>query len=136
MADYRYLAHDLRTGALLGELPLAGVSYGRRLNGAGTLSATITLGQRTTLGTSLDRIILDAVTPTRTAIFVARDDVLVWGGLLWEHPDYDSATRTLSIGAAEFWSYFRRRRLRADLESVTRSIAHVEAELVRLRGAP
>ena len=27
-------------------------------------------------------------------------------------------------------------RLRADLESVTRSIAHVEAELVRLRGAP
>jgi hypothetical protein len=114
MANYRYLAHDLRTGALLGELPLTGVRYGHKLNGAGTLSASITLGQRTTLGASLDQILLDAVTPNRTALYVARDDVLVWGGILWEHPDYDSDTRTLQIGGAEHWSYFRRRRLRAD----------------------
>lgn len=114
MADYSYVATDLRTGARLGDLPFANVRYGRRLNAAGTLSGTVTLGQRTSLGTSLDATVLAALVPTRTAIWVARDDVIVWGGILWEHPDYDSSTRTLSIAAAEHWSYFKRRRLRAD----------------------
>lgn len=48
MAVYRYIAHDLRTGTRLGELPLGGVSYSEVLNGAGELIATIDLGGRST----------------------------------------------------------------------------------------
>lgn len=117
MTEYRYLAHDLRTGEKLAELPLSAVRYGRRLNGAGVLSGSLTLGQRTTGGTSLDSILLAACEPTRTALYVVRDDVIVWGGIIWEHGDYDSSNRSLQIQAAEFWSYFKRRRLRAELDA-------------------
>jgi len=107
MAEYRFLGYDLRTGALLGELPLAGVSYGRVLNGAGTLKAKLSLKHRNAAGTSLAPGYLAATDPQRTALYVERDGVLVWGGIIWGR-NYDG--EQLDIFAAEHWSYFHRRR--------------------------
>lgn len=112
MSDYRYLGYDLRTQALLGELPLSGVSYGKVLNGAGSLTAKLSLKHRNAAGTSLASTFLAATDPERTAIYVERDGVLVWGGIIWGR-NYNG--EQLDIFAAEFWSYFHRRTLKETL---------------------
>lgn len=108
MADYRFLGADLRTGAILGELPLSGVRYGRVLNGAGRASGSMSLAHRTTTGTRLSPAYLAATAPGRTGLWVERDGVLMWGGVIWAR-DYNDGR--LTIEAAELWSYFHRRRL-------------------------
>lgn len=108
---YTYLFCDLRTDTLLAELPLAGVSYSFELNGIGTLSGTIPYAEET--------LTLDPETasqPGRTAVYVDRDGVLVWGGIIWTR---DRATGGKSIQAAEFLSYYQRRYVKRTLSTDT-----------------
>lgn len=108
---YTYLFTDLRTDALLAELPLSQVSYSYELNGIGTLRATIPYNAET--------LLLDPETasePGRTVVYVDRDGVLVWGGIIW--------TRTLATGgktiqAAELMSYFQHRYVKKTLSTDT-----------------
>jgi hypothetical protein len=124
---YTYLFCDLRTDELLAELPLANVSYGFELNGIGTLRGVIPYND--------DTLRLDpetASTPARTAVYVDRDGVLVWGGIVW--------TRTLakggkSIQAAEFLSYYQHRYVKKTLATDTSLLldpAYVDAGGQRL----
>lgn len=48
MADYRYLAADLLTGAIREEVPLQGVSYGDVLNAQGACNSTVPLSLKRT----------------------------------------------------------------------------------------
>jgi hypothetical protein len=108
---YTYLFADLRTDTLLAELPLAGVSYSYSLNGVGTLSATIPYNDET--------LPLDpetASTPVRTAVYVDRDGVLVWGGIVWTRED---TTGGKSIQASEFLSYYQHRFVKKTLSTDT-----------------
>lgn len=108
---YTYLFCDLRTDTLLAELPLAGVSYSFELNGIGTLSGTIPY--------SAETIPLDPETasaPGRTAVYVDRDGVLIWGGIVWTRQDVAGGK---SIQAAEFLSYYQHRYVKKTLSTDT-----------------
>ncbi|MGW2379315.1 hypothetical protein [Streptomyces sp. NPDC001658] len=108
---YTYLFCDLRTDTLLAELPLANVQYSFELNGIGRLSGTIPYNDET--------LPLDpetASTPGRTAVYVDRDGVLVWGGIVWTRQD---TTGGKQIQAAEFLSYFQHRFVKKTLSTDT-----------------
>ncbi|MFF1839968.1 hypothetical protein ACFVXE_38360 [Streptomyces sp. NPDC058231] len=109
---YTYLFCDLMTDTVLAELPLSGVTYSTALNGIGTLTATIPYTDET--------IPLDpetATTPGRTAVYVDRDGVIVWGGIVWtRQPDGQSSKQ---IQAAEFLSYYQHRHVKVTLSTDT-----------------
>ena len=104
--QYRYLFADLRTNNILAELPLTRVSFSQVLNSAGTFEGTI-------LGSDIRERgydIAGSTIPGRTAIYVDRDGVLIWGGILWVR-SYDSQTQHFRFQAREFPSYFEHRRI-------------------------
>lgn len=107
--QYRYLFADLRTNDILAELPLTNVSFTQALNTPGSFQGTI-------LGSDVRESgydITGSTTPARTAIFVDRDGVLIWGGIIWLRT-WDSDTQHFSFQAREFGSYFERRRITED----------------------
>lgn len=112
--SYRYIAADLRTGQKIAELPLTGVKYQKVLNGAGTLSCAMTLPNS---NPTLAQILVDATTPTRRALYIDRDGVIMWAGIIWTRR-YDTATSVCDLQGAELWSLFKRRRI-SDLETFT-----------------
>jgi hypothetical protein len=124
---YTYLFVDLRTDTILAELPLASVTYSFELNGIGKLSGTIPYNSET--------LPLDpetASTPARTAVYVDRDGVLVWGGIIWTRQD---ATGGKQIQAAEFLSYYQHRYVKETLSTDTSLLinpAYVDAGGQRL----
>lgn len=108
MANYTYFTADLRTGTVLSELPLRDVHFSSVLNGSGSFSASVPINDH-----RLDKLgIDDATTPRKVAIYVDRDDVLVWGGVIWTRSP-DTANGVLQLGGNDFWSYFRRRFIRS-----------------------
>jgi hypothetical protein len=109
MAVYRYLFADLLTNQIIAELPITGVSFTQQLNSPGTLSGTILISD----AVQETYNIYNATTPARTALYVDRDDVLVWGGIIWSRA-YDSASQHMTINAQEFESYFNKRRITAN----------------------
>lgn len=107
MPEYRFLAVDLLTHALLAELPLSAVKWGQRLNRAGALTAKLQLPAGTD-GATIAAIYVDATDPLRRAVYVERDGVLTWGGP-WVQRDYDPNTGELTLSGLEWWSLFSRR---------------------------
>jgi hypothetical protein len=103
---YRYLLGDLLTNEIIAELPLTGVAFTQQLNTYGTLNAHILLS-----GINGDKFNVDASTiPGRNVIYVDRDGILVWGGVIWSRA-YNSTSQILNITAQEFMSYFAHRRI-------------------------
>ena len=101
--EYRYFTTDLLTNQVLAEIPFKGVSYERSIRTAGKFSGTIPVIPET-LGMNL----YDSTMPGKTALYVMRNDVCVWGGIIWTR-NYDVVSRVLSVEASEFTSYFYRR---------------------------
>jgi ReqiPepy6 Gp37-like protein len=104
VAQYRYLVGDLETGVLRDEMPFSGVTYSQVLNAPGTFQATIGLRHQKATRANLD--------PGRTVIYVERDGVLLWGGILWAASG-NADDGKITVRGEGFWSYFRRRVLRA-----------------------
>ena len=107
--QYRYLFADLITNDILAELPLTNVSFTQTLNTPGSFSGTI-------LGSDINETgydIAGSTIPARTAIYVDRDGVLIWGGIIWLRT-WDSDSQHFSFQAREFGSYFERRRITDD----------------------
>lgn len=104
--QYRYLFADLITNDILAELPLTRVSFTQALNTPGSFSGTI-------LGSDVNESgydIKNSTEPARTALYVDRDGVLIWGGIIWLRT-WDSDTQHYTFSAREFGSYFERRRI-------------------------
>jgi hypothetical protein len=104
--QYRYLFADLITNDILAELPLTNVSFTQTLNTPGSFSGTI-------LGSDINETgydIAGSTIPARTAIYVDRDGVLIWGGIIWLRT-WDSDSQHFDFQAREFGSYFERRRI-------------------------
>jgi hypothetical protein len=95
---------DLRTGKLLEEVPLGGVSFSKRLNDAGTLTGAFEYDLR------LASLLKPTTLPGRTALYAFRDHQAVWGGIIWQRT-IDHETSTCSLQCADFWTYFDHRRL-------------------------
>ena len=100
---YRYYTADLVTNTIIGELSLEDVSYERSLKSPGSFDGKITVTEQTN---SLD--LYNATMPGKTAIYVVRDGICVWGGIIWGRT-YDMVGRTLNFSASEFTSYLNHR---------------------------
>jgi hypothetical protein len=104
-AQYRYFVTNLVTNELIAEIPFKGVSYERVLTGAGTFSGNIVSSPETA---SLS--LYESTMPGRTGLYVVRDGVCVWGGIIWSR-SYNVNDRVVQVSASEFTSYFHHRRI-------------------------
>jgi hypothetical protein len=115
---YTYLACDLLTDSVLAELPLQGVTYETVLSGIGTLRAFLPLNDETNLSG-----VLDATVGGRTALYVDRDGVIVWGGIIWTR---EPATGGVTLQAAEFLSYYQHRYITQTLSTTAANVADTD----------
>lgn len=104
---YTFAIHDLRTNTFLDELPLTSVSFNTPLNGTGKLSASWDLARHPS---TTRRNPYDLTAPARRAVYVLRDRVPMWGGIIWTSR-YNSDSKRIEIGAADWWSYFDHRKV-------------------------
>ena len=124
---YRYLFADLLTNQIIGELPLTGVSFTQQLNTAGTLQGRLLLSGLS----SAQFNVLNSTIPARCVIYVDRNGILIWGGVIWNRT-YNSADQTLTIAAREFESYFERRRITSSVSYTNQDQLSVAQSLVAL----
>lgn len=103
-AQWSYLLADLRTNAILDEIPLVGVKWTKTLNDSGTLTGTWPLAVKE------KRNARTLTTPCRTALYARRDGTPMWGGIIWTRT-YDSANHSVQIGCGDFGSYFDHRKV-------------------------
>ena len=103
-AEYRYFVVDILTNTLLAEVPFTDVSYERAIKAAGSFSGKIQVTDDT------QRIfdLYESTMPGRSALYVTRNKVCVWGGIIWTRT-YDIFSRTLDVSGSEFTSYFYHR---------------------------
>jgi hypothetical protein len=102
--SYRILFADLSTGAINAEIPVTNVAVTRQINSAGTASFAILLSD----SNSVEYNIINSTTPGRTQVWIDRDGVLVFGGILWSRV-YKSGTQHLEMTVQEFESYLSHR---------------------------
>jgi hypothetical protein len=100
---YRHLVADLLTGTIREEIPFSTVKYSHVLNRPGGFAATLPLRHPKATRANLD--------PGRTAIYVERNGVIMWGGILWT-AKASVGGASVEVGGEGFWSYFRRRLVR------------------------
>lgn len=103
---YRYLFANLLTNEIIAELPLTGVTFTQQLNQAGTLQGHLLLSGMATAQFNVNA----STIPAKTALYVDRNGILVWGGVIWGRT-YNSSEQRLTLAAREFESYFERRRI-------------------------
>ena len=103
-AEYRYFVVDILTNTLLAEVPFTDVSYERAIKAAGSFSGKIQVTDDT------QRIfdLYESTMPGRSALYVTRNKVCVWGGIIWTRT-YDIFSRSLDVSGSEFTSYFYHR---------------------------
>ena len=102
---YRYFLTDLLTNQVISEVPFKGVSFERANRRAGEFSGTIPFIEATR-GLNL----YEATMPGRTGIYVMRNQVCVWGGILWTR-SYSVDSQELEVTGGEFMSYFYHRNI-------------------------
>jgi hypothetical protein len=103
VSNYRYFTVNIVTNEILAEIPFSGVSFERALKGAGSFSGTIAIAPDTK-----DLNLYENTMPGKTAVYVVRDGICVWGGMIWSR-EYTLVNRTLSVNASEFTSYLQHR---------------------------
>jgi hypothetical protein len=101
--EYRDYLTDLLSNQVIAELPFTGVSYERVLRKAGGFSGSIPVIEATK---KYD--LYETTMPGRTGLYVLRNGQCVWGGIIWSRK-YDESSKTLSVDASEFPSYFYHR---------------------------
>ena len=102
-ARYAYYAVDIVTNRLLAQIPLEDVTYERALKGAGTFDGKISINKQTK-----DLDLYNSTLPGKTALYVVRNGVCMWGGIIWGRT-YDLMSRSLNLTASEFTSYLKHR---------------------------
>ncbi len=117
--DYRYFVCDLMTNELLAEVPFKGVSYSRSLTEAGRFTGDIAVTEDT-----YNLSLYENTLPAKTAVYVVRNGVCVWGGIIWGRT-YSLIDKVLSVTAAEFTSYLAHRVVWKTWNSSYEAIAEV-----------
>jgi hypothetical protein len=103
--NYRYFVTDLVSNEILGEIPFKGVSFERANRRAGSFTGRVPFLEATK-GLDLYEITM----PGRTGLYVMRNGVCVWGGMIWSR-QYDVNNREMRVEGAEFTSYFYHRNI-------------------------
>lgn len=108
MSSYRFVFANIVSGVVLGELPITDATYSEVLNAPGGFTASMPLNPRQST------VINDAtLVPGRTALYVERDNVVVWSGILWSL-ELDVKANATRLRAEGWLSYLRRRFIRND----------------------
>jgi hypothetical protein len=102
---YEYYTVDIITNEVLAQIPFEDVSYERRIRDFGAFEGAITISDQTR-----DFDLYNSTLPGKTALYVTRNGVCVWGGIIWGRT-YDLIARALSVSAAEFTSYLSHRNI-------------------------
>lgn len=102
-ADYRFMVTDLRTNKILDDIPFQKVTYSNALSKAGSIVAEIQVN----LDTKVHNLQTNTA-PGKTGLYVVRNGLPVWGGIIWKR-QYSAPDRTLRIDGATFESYLFRR---------------------------
>lgn len=121
---HTYLICDLMTNQILAEAQLTGVRYSKKLCATGQLTASLNVGAARSDGIDPH----DLTTPGRRVLYVLRDDVPVWAGLIWTRR-YDSAAHRITLGCGDFWSYFDHRKVLPKLSPEKYDCPHYIAQL-------
>ncbi|MEO3851762.1 hypothetical protein ABGB09_29740 [Streptomyces sp. B8F3] len=112
-SDYRALFTDLRSDQVIDALPISEVAFEDYIGKAGTLNGTLNAPDQLTA----DRI-RTATVPGRTALWLERDRVIWWAGIIWT-TTVRSANRATpakaEIQAGTFDTYLDHRLLTDDL---------------------
>jgi len=103
--NYRYYLTNLMTNEVIAELPFSNVSYERVLRKAGGFSGTIPV-----IAATEKYDLYETTMPARTGLYVVRNDQCVWGGIIWSRK-YDESSKSLTVDASEFTSYFYHRNI-------------------------
>ncbi len=103
--EYRYFLTDLLSNTIISEVPFKNVSYERTNRKAGAFSGTIPFIETTK---ALD--LYESTMPGRTGLYVMRNGVCVWGGMIWAR-QYNVASQELTVDGAEFTSYLYHRNI-------------------------
>lgn len=116
---------DLQTGIVLADLPFDSVSYTTPLNDAGTFGASLMLDD------DIARLhdVRDLTTPGRRCFYAFRDGAPMFGGIIWTS-SYDSGSQKVSVGGADFWSYFDARKVLPSLAALDSNLTTEVATLV------
>jgi hypothetical protein len=108
--EWTFLTADIRTNSIIAELPVANSQVSQVLNGVGSLTGDIPLSVPL-----INNVDIDAATlPRRTAIYAIREDLILFGGIIWTR-SFQPSTNVLRIGAGDFWSYYAHRRIKSTL---------------------
>ena len=102
-AEYRYYVADLLTNNVLSEIGFTSVSYERALSKSGSFTGTIPV-----IDSTSHLNLYENTMPGKTALYVLRDGVCVWGGIIWGR-QYSPANKTLQVDGSEFTSYLYHR---------------------------
>ena len=125
MADYRLIYTTLKTGAVIGEVPVIATSFSQGMNTAGSLNASLLLEDTATMEapdgvggmveiTTPQLVSATSLAPGGTGVYLVRDGVILWGGVIWTlRMDVGSSEAT--IAAEGFMSYLRRVNIHSDL---------------------
>lgn len=107
MARYTYLAADLLTGVVRDELPFETVTFSLVMNDAGGFTGTMPLRTDALSHLSMS----DTLARGKTAIYVLRDGIPVWGGIHWG-TRANVEQNSLQVAGQDWLSYFDRREVR------------------------
>lgn len=110
------------------ELPFEGFSFSDELNGAG--SASVSLPLRNGSG----QITLANIDVAKDCLWIERDGVLLWGGIVWDLSG-DVGANSFSLNAAGFHSYTKRRYLRQTANYVATDQTTIASSLLALMEA-
>jgi hypothetical protein len=103
LAEYRYYVADLLTNNVIAEIPFTNVSFERALSKAGGFSGEIPVIEATR-----DLNLYETTMPGKTALYVLRNGVCVWGGIIWSR-SYSPASKSLTVDGQEWISYLYHR---------------------------
>jgi len=105
---YTFLFTDIRTNKVIAELPVSAPTYGYKLSDTGEMSGSFNINDEV-----LKQDPLNATVPGRTGVYVIRDGIPVWGGMVWGR-QYSVQNRQMTINAETFDSYFNKRFQRSE----------------------
>lgn len=110
---FTVFAYDMNTNTPICEVPANGLSFDRRLNDVGSAQFSIKLDDPKTAA-QVAPLMEYAGRPW--ALYIDRDDTLVWGG--WAKTgQYKHSAHTLPVGAKEWPDYFSRRLIGSVLDA-------------------
>jgi len=106
--QYRLLVADLQTDTKLGYVDISGVSFDSYLDKSGSLSGTVAIPNST-----IAARVRDILLPGRTMLYLERNRVIEWGGVLWSRTRQwgDRSGYSCAVQAASLESVLRGHRL-------------------------